>query len=90
MQIMKIKETNSEVLSKDRGVKICRNQQKRASLGKPSIYGWEKRIRTSIHGVRVRCPTIERSPSVQARIYFIPPSNLIINRIFFFEAAEKS
>src|SRR3989339_38924 len=25
--------------------------------------GWETWIRTTIHGVRVRCPTIERSPS---------------------------
>jgi hypothetical protein len=26
-------------------------------------FGWETWIRTKIHGVRVRCPTIERSPS---------------------------
>lgn len=25
--------------------------------------GWETKIRTWIHGVRVRCPTVERSPS---------------------------
>ena len=27
------------------------------------LFGWETRIWTLIHGVRVRCPTIERSPS---------------------------
>ena len=27
-------------------------------------FGWETRIRTLIHGVRVRCPTIERSPTI--------------------------
>ena len=25
--------------------------------------GWGNRIRTYIHGVRVRCPAVERSPS---------------------------
>ena len=28
------------------------------------LFGWETRIRTWIYGVRVRCPTIERSPSI--------------------------
>ena len=27
------------------------------------LFGWGTRSRTSIHGVRVRCPTIERSPN---------------------------
>ncbi len=31
------------------------------------FYGWGMRSRTSIHGVRVRCPTIERSPSFLVR-----------------------
>ena len=30
--------------------------------------GWETWIRTTIHGVRVRCPTIERSP-ITAALY---------------------
>ena len=35
------------------------------SIGKSLLIsiGWETWIRTTIHGVRVRCPTIERSPN---------------------------
>ena len=37
-------------------------------------FGWETRIRTWIYGVRVRCPTIERSPSsFRLWFYFVNP-----------------
>lgn len=32
------------------------------------LFGWETRIRTLIDGVRVRCPTVERSPSNGLRV----------------------
>ena len=40
-----------------------------AHLSQPPFlfYGWGTRSRTSIRGVRVRRPTIERSPIVQVR-----------------------
>ena|GEM_PF-4083986 len=37
---------------------------KRAPSRKPFKIGWGTRIRTLIHGVRVRCPAVERSPSM--------------------------
>ncbi len=46
--------------------------EKRVKLLLPNpliLYGWETWIRTTIHGVRVRCPTIERSPIGQVRAF---------------------
>ena len=42
-------------------------QRKKGSLitANPLYFnGWGTRIRTLIDGVRVRCPTVERSPSI--------------------------
>ena len=60
--------------------KIIENKRKRAQIvGKvvtkiisrfcalSILFGWGKGSRTPIHGVRVRCPTIERSPSSKSR-----------------------